>query len=213
MPILSIVTLLHLAGLIMGLGGAILADFTTLTRGVIRPVSAYTVHQVEFLSRIVSIGLTLLWLSGMAIIWLNTNAHPEYITNQKLWAKVAIVAILTVNGFAVHRLVLPHLRNSLGYRLFDDVSTAYIAKMTLVGAFSFVSWTMPFVLAKASNLNYVTPVGTILAAYAGLILVAWLGMFGLICGITRLQDIARRVAAMTLQPSADWERDGMRAAA
>jgi len=213
MPILSIVTLFHLAGLIMGLGGAMLADYTTLTRGVIRPVTPYTIHQVEFLSRIVSAGLAILWLSGIAIIWLNTEANPEYIANQKLWAKVAIVAVLTVNGFAVHGLVLPHLQDSLGYRLFDQVGSRRVAVMTLVGAFSVVSWVMPFVLAKASNLNYVTPVGDILAFYAAAILGVWVAMFALMRSIAGLQGMARRAAAMTLKQNDDWEIDGLKQAA
>ena len=66
MDILAIVKLAHLVGLVMGLGGAMLADYTTLTRGVLRPVSPYTVHQMELLSHIVAVGLGLLWISGIA---------------------------------------------------------------------------------------------------------------------------------------------------
>ena len=99
------------------------------------------------------------------------------------------------------------------YRLFEDVSTRHVAIMTLVGAFSVVSWVMPFILAKASNLNYVTPVGDILAVYGAAILAVWLVMFTLMNGIVRLQNVARRAAAMTLQPNADWEKDGLQAPA
>jgi hypothetical protein len=195
MEILAIAKLAHLVGLVMGLGGAMLADYTTLTRGVLRPVSVYTIHQMHFLSRIVAVGLGLLWISGIAIIWLNTQANPDYVTNQKLWAKVIVVAVLTLNGFYIHKTILPSLQKSLGRRLFDGVAHREVAFMTLCGSFSFVSWTVPLVLAKATTLNYVTPVQNILTVYAALLLLVWFGMFALMSSIVRAQAYARTVAA------------------
>jgi hypothetical protein len=209
MYILSVLTLLkitHLIGLIMGLGGAILADTTIFTRGVIRPVSAYTVHQAKFLSHVVSFGLVILWLSGGALIWVNTLAHPEYLTNQKLWAKMVIVVMLTINGVLVHKLVLPMLEKSLGNRLFDHVDTKRVLGMTFLGSVSFVSWTVPFVLGKASELNYVTPMLNILVVYIGFILVSWIGMFTVMSSIQKIRDYIRRAAHLTMQRSAKWEK-------
>jgi hypothetical protein len=209
MHLLSLLTLLkitHLIGLIMGLGGAILADTTIFTRGVIRPVSAYTIHQAKFLSHIVSIGLAILWISGIALIWVNTLAHPEYITNQKLWAKIVIVVMLTINGVLVHKLVLPLLKKSIGQRLFDHTSAKQVFGMTALGSISLVSWTVPFILGKASELNYVTPMLNILAVYAGSILLIWLLMFTTMSSIRNIQDYLRRAAHLTMQRSANWER-------
>jgi hypothetical protein len=196
MEFLAVAKLVHLVGLIMGLGGAMLADYTTLTRGVIRPVSSFTIHHMHFLSRIVAAGLVLLWISGIAIVWLNTQANPQYVTNQKLWAKVIVVAILTLNGFYIHKTILPSLKKAVGRRLFDEVARRDVAIMTLCGSFSFVSWTVPFVLAKASTLNYVTPVHSILLVYGVLLLSVWLGMFVMMSSIIRAQSFARTAAAM-----------------
>jgi hypothetical protein len=209
MLILSLLTILkiaHLIGLVMGFGGAILADTTIFTRGVIRPVSAYTIHQAKFLSHVVTAGLVILWVSGGALIWVNTLANPEFITNPKLWAKVIIVMMLTVNGVLVHKMVLPLLQSSLGNRLFDNTTTKQVVGMTFLGSVSLVSWTLPFVLGKASELNYVTPIWGILMVYAFCVLVAWLGMFTVMSTIRRIQDFVRRTAALTLQPSANWEK-------
>jgi hypothetical protein len=209
MYFLSLLTLLkitHLLGLIMGFGGAILADSTIFTRGVIRPVSAYTIHQAKFLSHIVTFGLGILWISGAALIWVNTLVKPEYITNQKLWAKIAIVIMLTVNGVLVHKLVLPMLKRSVGQRLFEHASTKQIFGMTLLGSISLVSWTVPFILGKASELNYVTPMLNILAVYATCIVVIWLLMFTVMSSISNIQEYLRRAAHLTMQRSANWER-------
>lgn len=205
---LSLLTLLkitHLVGLIMGLGGAILADYTIFTRGVIRPVSPYTIHQTEFLSHIVLAGLTILWISGCALIWINLVDHPQYLTNQKLWAKIAIVVVLTFNGVFVHKYVLPILRRSIGYRLFADMPRRYIGVLALLGSISVVSWSVPFVLGKASELNYVTPIWNILGVYAICVLAVWFAMFVVMSSISRIQTALRRIAAKTLQPNSMWE--------
>jgi hypothetical protein len=201
MEFLAVAKLVHLVGLIMGLGGAMLADYTTLTRGVIRPVSSFTIHQMHFLSRIVAAGLVLLWISGIAITWLNTQANPEYITNQKLWAKVIVVAVLTLNGCYIHKTILPSLQNAGGRRLFDGVARREVAIMTLCGSFSFVSWTVPLVLAKATSLNYVTPIQSILLVYAVLLLTVWLGMYLTMSSIARAQMFARTAAAVNPHPT------------
>jgi hypothetical protein len=208
LTLLTLLKITHLVGLIMGLGGAILADYTIFTRGVIRPVSPYTIHQTEFLSHIVLAGLTILWISGCALIWINLIDHPQYLTNQKLWAKIAIVVLLTLNGVFVHKYVLPILRRSIGNRLFTDMPRKYLGVMTLFGSISVVSWTVPFVLGKASELNYVTPIWNILGVYAICVLAVWFGMFVVMSSISRIQTSLQKIAAKTLQPNSMWEQTG-----
>jgi hypothetical protein len=205
LSLLTLVKLAHLMGLIMGLGGAFLADYTIFTRGVIRPVSAYTIHQAEFLSRLVSIGLVILWVTGSALIWLNLQQHPEYLTNPKLWAKIAIVVLLTVNGVCVHRIILPIMRRSVGYRLFAEMPSRSIAMLTLFGSVSVVSWSVPFILGKASELNYITPMWQILAVYLVVVLTVWGMMFAVMRSISRIQQALQAVAAKTVMPNEAWE--------
>lgn len=191
MDILACAKVAHLLGLVMGLGGAMLADFTVLTRGVIRPVCAYTLHQMQLLSRIVALGLALLWASGIAIIAISVAANPDYLTNQKLWAKIVIVAVLTLNGVYIHARVLPALKGQQGRRLFDGTPDYAVALMALCGGVSAVSWFTPLLLAKATALNYVTPVQNILGVYAMLLMGAWLGAFAAASAIRLVQTCAR----------------------
>ena len=210
LTLMTIIRITHLSGLILGFGGAVLADFTIFSRGVIRPVSPYTIYQTEFLSRLVSFGLVILWFSGIALIWINLKDHPEYLTNQKLWAKVAIVGILTLNGILIHRKILPLLKRSVGSRLFDDIPRKFIGGLTLLGSISIVSWSIPFVLGKASELNYVTPFWVIMSAYAVCVLTAWLTLYTVMASICRLQYLVRSTALKTLQPNARWEHANWR---
>jgi hypothetical protein len=205
MHILTIIKVIHLVAIVMGLGGAVLLDITIVARGVIRPVSQFTIHQVEVLSRFVSAGLVLLWVSGIGLIWVNYMSKQEYLTNQKLWAKIAIVLILTINGVVVHNKVLPFLKASLGRPLFSGVSQGYLAFLTFVGSVSFVSWSVPLILGVASELNYVTSMWIILLFYVTTVFGVWCIMYLVMSSIRKIQDIVRRTAALTLQNNDSWE--------
>lgn len=205
MHLLTFIKIFHLLGLILGLGGAVFLDFSILTRGILRPVSNYTVHHAENLSKIVSIGLAILWATGIVLIALNLAEKPEYLTNQKLWAKIAIVVALTLNGFYIHHSVLPFMKGRLGQRLFSGLKARNIAAFTLVASISFVSWTVPFVLGKASELNYVTPMWEILAVYGALVAALWAGMFSLMASLAKLQSFALVAASRSVPENAHWE--------
>jgi uncharacterized membrane protein len=205
MHFLTFIKIFHLMGLVMGFGGAVLLDFTIFSRGIIRPVSQYTIHQSVVLSRIVSVGLTVLWITGFALIWLNLADKPEYLTNQKLWAKIAIVVVLTANGFFIHHKILPLLKGQIGNRLFDNLLRSQLVLMTLIGSISLVSWVTPFILGKASELNYITPMWLIMMIYFAAVAVVWAGMFSVMGSITLIQDLLRKAAAKTMQSNDAWE--------
>jgi hypothetical protein len=207
--LLTCIKIFHLLGLVMGFGGAVLLDATLFTRGVIRPVSKYTLHQAEVLSRIVAIGLALLWVTGIGLIWLNLADKPEYLTNQKLWAKIFIVVLLTMNGVFIHHKVLPLLKQRVGQRLFDSVGRTELAVLTLIGSISFVSWTTPFILGKASELNYVTPIWVILGVYFAAVAVIWSILFIVMGSIAAIQNAITKAAAKTMLSSASWENADM----
>jgi hypothetical protein len=205
MHLLTFIKIFHLIGLIMGFGGAVLLDLTIFRHGVLRPISKYTIHQTEMLSRFVTWGLILLWSTGFGLIALNLMDKPEYLTNQKLWAKIAIVVLLTLNGVFVHKRVLPVLRQKLGERIFEMANKRETLLLTLVGSVSFVSWTTPFVLGKASELNYVTPMWVIMAFYFAALFVTWFLMFVIMSSVSKLQNFAVKAANATLQQSSYWE--------
>jgi hypothetical protein len=205
LSLLTIIKVVHLCGLVLGFGGAVLADFTIFTRGVIRPVSAFTLYQTKLLSRIVTFGLVVLWVSGIALIWINLQSHPEYLTNQKLWAKIAIVGILTINGVLIHKKILPILKRSVGYRLFDEIPRRYLAALTFLGSVSIVSWTIPFVLGKATELNYITPFWVIMAAYGACLFSFWVVLYLFMASLSRVQKALRKLALSSLQPNEQWE--------
>jgi len=79
-----------------------------------------------------------LWYSGIAIIALDASVEGlEYYTNPKLQAKIIIVLLLTLNGFVLHRTVLPAIEK-FGSLVKLPLRSQIVA--AFAGAASGVSW-------------------------------------------------------------------------
>lgn len=161
--------LLHFAGLVLGLGGAVFLDLT-LARFARRSLTHDHVDLVVWISRFVTLGLGLLWLSGLGFLALYQLADPEKLANPKIYAKMTIVAVLTANGLAIHLTVLPQLRRRIGQPLLEELRPRLRLLFAVTSAASLVSWTVPVVLGAAPQLNFVVPFQTILAIYAACLL-------------------------------------------
>jgi hypothetical protein len=101
-----------------------------LTRGI----SHEHVYVVDFSAKIVTIGLGLLWISGIGFLF-----------HYGIWAKIAIVAVLTINGLLVHFFVLPRIRKQVGKRLLDQLSPFDCSLVLLAGTVSAISWYVPLI--------------------------------------------------------------------
>ncbi|CAN7378272.1 hypothetical protein LJR255_002280 [Pararhizobium sp. LjRoot255] len=156
--------LFHFAGLVFGFGGAIFLDLM-LSRHRRTVVSTELVANVEWISRFVASGLALLWISGGGFLLLYFVAEPEKLMNPKIWAKITIVSILTINGLAIHRFVLPFMSQRIGSQLLTGIKPGTKVALIGCGVVSIVSWTVPVILGAAPQLNFVVPCTVILAAY------------------------------------------------
>jgi hypothetical protein len=195
MALLSIIKIMHLLGLVMGFGGAILTDIMILKNAILRPLDKQTVQTAHTLSRIVFAGLAILWVTGAVLVYLRVIEDPKVMMNQKIWAKVAIVAVLTINGIAVHKFALSHLHARIGKQLFDLNKLGEVAKLTFVAGVSSVSWIVPFVLGVAKEFNFTVPAVTILSIYSVLVLLAWASFFNLAFLVTRREKITSQTTA------------------
>ncbi|SHF57075.1 hypothetical protein SAMN05444339_10855 [Loktanella atrilutea] len=170
----------HFIGLAMGLGGATLLDLMLLRFFVRGRITEDTYGVFAFASRIVDIGLRLLWITGLGFLFLYALTQPELLTNPKVHAKLAIVAILTVNGFFIHQIILPSVRRQIGRTLFNGVGATRRAIFVTSGAISVVSWYMPVALGAFPQLNFHVSSTTLLTGYFALIVVVALAMQALI---------------------------------
>ena len=160
----------HFCGLVLGVGAATLLDLIIARFILMRGISFEHVYVVDFSSKIVTIGLGLLWISGIGFLIHYGIFEPAKLQNPKIWAKIAIVAVLSVNGLLVHYFVLPRIRNQVGKRLLDGLSPFDCSLVLLAGTVSVISWYVPLILGAIPQLNYVVPAEVILSSYALLLI-------------------------------------------
>ncbi len=169
----------HLVALALALGAAFAADVLFVTRATFRPVDRTTLIIADYLSRIVAGGLAGLWATGIALAVVQASANPAFLGNEKFWAKVFIVVVLTVNAGLIHDVVLPRARAQLGRPLSDGISLGDRLIFALAGALSASSWIFPTVLGAARELNNRTPAHEILTCYYAAAALAFAGILAL----------------------------------
>ena len=169
----TILVLGHVMALALGLGSALLADWIVLRKLAFGTVSQKAAGQLIDLSRAVCAGLVLIWITGALLVTDNALNAPASIMNQKLWAKLAIVATLTLNAVLLHGIVMPTVKRRVGQPLFEATFDRLAMASTLLGAVSAVSWVFSAYLGVARELNGRENLMPILASYLGAVLLTW----------------------------------------
>ncbi|WP_404295389.1 hypothetical protein ACD578_28110 (plasmid) [Microvirga sp. RSM25] len=164
--------LMHLLGLALGLGAATLLDLVMCKFLVRGGVHEEHWKVIRFSSRIVTVGLVMLWISGLGFLAHYALFAPANLDNPKVWAKIAIVGVLSLNGVYIHRRVLPFLKSRIGRGLFDGLGARERSLMLASGAVSATSWFVPLGLGAIPQLNFVVPATIILLGYASLLTLA-----------------------------------------
>ena len=172
MEIKTGLVIVHLIGLAIGVGGATLMDLLMLRFMIRGRITREHAEFVHFSSRLVAAALVILWASGLSFLAYYSLYSPDSLSNPKVYAKIAIVAVLTLNGVVIHRYVLPMIDSNVGRRLFDGISSRQKMWMLSAGAISATSWYVPLALGALREFNYVMPASHILLGYAGLLMAA-----------------------------------------
>lgn len=128
---------LHLIGLGLGFGLALLADLTAL-RTIVSPVTRRDIDFLHFLHRSIAFGLALLWASGLMILHHKTGFNVAEFT-PKLVMKLAVVMILTLNAMVIGLVALPTLEAHLGRR-FSDLALLSRLRLGAIAGLSFSCW-------------------------------------------------------------------------
>lgn len=171
---------LHLIGLALGLGSASLVDLLILRALIRRRFEPAEISFVHLASAVVTAGLALLWLSGLGLLASFSAFDLTALQNPKLWVKILVVAVLSLNGLAIHAYALPLIGRQSGRGLFDGVTRMNSCLLLAIGAVSATSWYVPLFLGIAKPLNFVVPATPLLLSY-GAVLAAGL-MAALVIG-------------------------------
>ncbi|WP_245524315.1 hypothetical protein [Methylobacterium nonmethylotrophicum] len=175
--VLTLLVGLHLIGLCLGLGGATMLDFWILRWMRWGGLPGEIARMFLFVSKVVTVGIGLLWLSGLGFLAVYAVESPEKFDNPKLWAKLAVVLALTINGLLIHAVVLPGVLRDIGRPMLDGVSGVRTGIFLVSGAVSGVSWYTAFALGLLRELNGAVPAFLLLALWLAGVVAASLAAY------------------------------------
>ncbi|WP_245442611.1 hypothetical protein [Methylobacterium terrae] len=200
--VLTLLVAVHLIGLCFGLGGATMLDFWILRWMRWGSLPGEIARIFLFVSKVVSVGLGLLWASGLGFLAVYAVEAPDKFDNPKLWAKIAVVLVLTINGLLIHAVVLPGVLRDLSRPMLDGVSGRHTAIFLVSGAVSGVSWYAAFALGLVRELNGTVPAALLLALWLAAVLAASLAAYFYWLHLREwtLRQAVRRVTAPSREP-------------
>jgi len=151
----------HLLAASMALGAIVATDLRLLSK--LAQDRTRIAPPNEFVARIVVVALLVLYATGAAIVWHGVLEHPDYLANPKLQAKLALVVLLTINAFVLHRWTFPRLAR--GRRVARWHASDWIAVGIPVGVSNFL-WMFVAFLGVARAWNDTMPFGDVMAIAA-----------------------------------------------
>jgi hypothetical protein len=177
----AVVRVFHFIGLGLGLGTATFLDLLIVRFMVWGTITRSQAQAFHFGTRIVAVGLVVLWVTGLLFLFLYLAFEPVKLGNPKIWAKLSIVGVLTGNAFFLHSVVLPIVERQVSRTLFTGTTMPERIQMVCGGALSLVSWYVPVALGTVPHFNFSVSAQQIWLAYCCLVVAAMglgcLGMF------------------------------------
>ena len=166
----------HLIGLALGLGTTLFLDGGCVVSIAKRSWSGYRTFMSGALfhcaTRFITIGLAILWVTGIGFLVHYAVFSPDKLANPKIYAKLALVTVLTANGAFLHAYVLRRVADM------DDPSgmmSSGVGRLCLFsGAVSAASWIGAFLLGALPILNNVISFSILVAIWAGMVLAVFL---------------------------------------
>lgn len=164
----TVYIILHLLGVVVGMGGAVMSDMLFMRATKDKIISKEELPMLDTGGKMVWAGLALIYISGALLFMLNPEGYME---SSKFISKMAIVGIITLNGVLIHLVHIPVMKKCLG----QNLTTSPIFKkrsmlLFVSGAVSATSWLWALVLGVFRGIPY--SVETILSVYIGTVLIA-----------------------------------------
>lgn len=182
------VVYLHLVACCVAIGTVFMSDLRMVRSLLAAEDQTVDGDHLASLQTTVGRCLLALWITGAVLIGMDISVKGwSVLANPKIQAKIAVVALLTLNGFALHGIVLPALRR-VNCILHLNMSMRQFAALT--GAISGVSWLYAAALGVGRPLNWKYSLGEIMMAYPAFIAAGFMGMTALMAWCAHRRNLA-----------------------
>jgi hypothetical protein len=162
----------HVIGTAIGAGGATFSDWIFFNAAKDGKIDRSELNILKAASTLVSIGLAILIITGFGFLIHYLLVPGSGVAAPKAYAKIFIVAVIVVNGWVLHRRVLPLVEEASkeNHTIVGSVIEKNRSLVLTAGAISIVSWYSALILGAWRGLEVSTEL--ILIVYIGLVLVA-----------------------------------------
>lgn len=188
----SILSLGHLVGLVLALGTTLYLDGACFYSIARRSWNRYTAFMsgalFSFATKYVVVGLVILWVTGCGFLAHYALFDPEKLHNPKIYAKLTLVAVLTVNGYFLHHQVLGRVARMKDCGQFLRAKADRLCMFS--GALSAATWAGAFMLGALPVLNNAVDFSVLVAIWAALVLATYLCAKVYIALATRCDEAA-----------------------
>lgn len=164
----TLIVYLHLIAACVAVGVLLRQDLM-LAKTAGRRLSIGAVKELKQAAQTIGVALIVLWISGITLVVIGRIGDPNYLMNQKLWAKIAVVTVLTLNGLALHHFSFPRVVSGTGVIGLNVLEQVVVVS---TGATSTVSWLFACYLGVARPWNHSVPFDSVLFIYLSLVLPA-----------------------------------------
>ena len=177
---LDLVRVIHFLGFAVGIGAAVFLEGLVLSRARVA-IEEEELALIEHGHRLILIALSVLWLTGLALIGLKTGFDPALITG-KMQMKMWVVAALTANAFVIAWVATPLLRDAL-YRSLSDMHDVSLAMIGGAAGLSAAGWLSALVLGAVGHLAAM-PIETLGPVFSAVLVAGVLGgaLFAVVIG-------------------------------
>jgi hypothetical protein len=143
-------TIAHLAGVALGVGTVVFVTCTVASVFFNR-IDDPTVAILKRAHGLIALSLVLLWVSGILLVGLRTGFDLSAFS-PKLFTKLAVVVLLTLDATVIARAVVPLITSSRDRRL-ADLNKSEKALIVNCASISAASWMFALMLGSSSVLK------------------------------------------------------------
>ena len=156
MDISLLITLFHIIGVAIGVGGATVSDVLFFRALADRKISKDELALLHTLGMMLWVGLFVLVASGIGFLTLQfTNTGTiHYLGETWFLAKMTIIAALSTNALVMHWYIFPFMEAHTGKTLNFSIMRPKLALFASTGVVSIASWYTALVLGVTRGLDF-----------------------------------------------------------
>jgi len=204
MDIALFLTLFHIIGVAIGVGGATVSDVLFFRALKDKRISVDELGLLHTLGMMVWVGLIVLIASGLGFVTLQyvMSGTSSYIVSAWFQAKMTIIAILFTNAFVMHLYVFPFMKGNLGATLTHKKVAPHFALLAGTGVVSITSWYSALVLGVTRGLDF--SYGLIINLYLVILVFGVMVAYTLLAIAVFGKPVRKEVVEDVLQTKRRW---------